>query len=251
MKKKIAILGSGKIGQALIRHVQAKQLANISFVLVHSSPENTVLGVPAVREFNELLLQSVDLVIEASHARVVEQYAPTILKYCDFMPFSLTALRSQELRATIEEVSRLHGTHLYIPHGAILGLDGISDAAKIIESVSIETVKSPKSLGREDTERSVVFDGSTYEATGLYPRNVNVHAAVALAGIGFEKTHSRIISDPDVSSNNHTIRVEGAGIFFEIKVSSFAAGGVTGKYTPFSACGSLDRVLGGKEWQFV
>ncbi len=96
-----------------------------------------------------------------------------------------------------------------------------------------------------------LYEGSTREATKLYPRNVNVHAALALAGIGFDKTHSKIVADPSVNTNTHEIHIVGKGIDFTIRVSSFSEGGVSGKYVPLSACGSLDRVLGGAGFQFV
>ena len=69
-----------------------------------------------------------------------------------------------------------------------------------------------------------------------------MHAAVALAGIGFDATKSKIVADPSVSTNAHVISVKGEGIDFTINVSSFTTGGVTGIYTPLSACGSLDRI---------
>ena len=59
-----------------------------------------------------------------------------------------------------------------------------------------------------------------------------------------EMTHSKMVADPAVNTNSHIITVEGEGIRFEIHVSSFSTGGVTGLYTPLSACGSLDRILG-------
>ena len=89
------------------------------------------------------------------------------------------------------------------------------------------------------------------KATELFPRNVNVHAAVALAGIGFDRTRSKITADPTVDTNTHVIHLVGDGIDFEIRVSSFSEGGVSGKYVPLSACGSLDRVLGGSGFCFV
>ena len=112
------------------------------------------------------------------------------------------------------------------------------------ESVEITTTKSPKSLGRTDTERTVVYEGPAREACRLYPRNVNVHAAIALAGIGFDRTKSRIVSDPAVSTNAHEIRLKGSGIDIAMHIESYAAGAVTGAYTPWSACGSLDRICG-------
>ena len=67
---------------------------------------------------------------------------------------------------------------------------------------------------------------------------------MALAGIGFDRTISRIISDPEVTTNAHRISLSGDGISITLDISSYAAGAVTGAYTPYSACGSLDRVLG-------
>ena len=104
------------------------------------------------------------------------------------------------------------------------------------------TTKSPKSLGRTDEERTVVYDGPTRGACKAYPRNVNVHASIALAGIGFDQTCSKIISDPAVSTNAHEIHLEGDGMDIRMNIESFAAGAVTGAYTPHSACGSLDRI---------
>ena len=157
--------------------------------------------------------------------------------------FSLTAFSDQAFADHAIQAAAESGHHVYFPHGAILGLDGISDAKSIITAASIETIKSPKSLGVELQERTVVYEGSTRGACAAFPRNVNVHAAVALAGIGFDRTQSRIVADPAVHTNSHRITIEGEGIHFVIEVSSFTTGGVTGVYTPLSACGSIDRLL--------
>ena len=162
------------------------------------------------------------------------------------------AMRDLEIRGAGNVLgAEQHGHMIYLPHGAILGLDGIFDGRSELTEVTVETIKSPASLGRADTEYTVLYEGPTRKATELYPRNVNVHAAIALAGIGFDKTHSKIIADPSVNTNTHLIHLVGKGIDFTIRVSSFSEGGVTGKYTPLSACGSLDRVLGGSGFQFV
>jgi len=65
---------------------------------------------------------------------------------------SRRAIQSFTTRSAIE-LCRAHNTHIYIPHGAILGLDGIYDARPILRNVTIETIKNPNSLGRDDTER--------------------------------------------------------------------------------------------------
>lgn len=170
-----------------------------------------------------------------------------ILKQSDLFLFSVTSFADPQFEADARALTAKYGTHIYIPHGAILGLDGILDGRSGWESITIETTKNPASLGRDDQEYTVLYEGPTREACSLYPRNVNVHAAVAMAGIGFEKTHSKIISDPSVHTNTHVISVKGPGMDIQIRVSSFSEGGVTGKYTPLSACGSLHRLLDTKD----
>jgi len=190
--------------------------------------------------------------VECATADVLKHNFENYARQSDLLVFSVTAFSDEDFAQHAWALCKAHHTKLYLPHGAILGLDGIFDARGILTSVSIETTKSPASLGRKDTKRAVVYEGSTREACRLYPRNVNVHAEVALAGLGFDRTRSMIISDPAVSTNAHTIRVEGDGISFRLEISSFSTGGVTGSYTPVSACGSLDRILGGDmPYQFV
>ena len=182
---------------------------------------------------------------------MLSDHLAKILPCCSIMPFSMTAFRDDGLREQAKELCERYGTNVFLPHGAILGLDGIFDGRDVLKEVSVETIKNPKSLGRDDKEVTVLFEGTTRKATELFPRNVNVHAAVALAGIGFDRTRSKITADPSVDTNTHIIHLAGDGIDFEIRVSSFSEGGVSGKYVPLSACGSLDRVLGGSGYQFV
>ena len=96
------------------------------------------------------------------------------------------------------------------------------------------------------TEKTVLFEGSTREACKKFPRNVNVHAGIAIAGLGFDKTRSRIVADPDVKGNTHKIEVTADGVQFDIEVCSIPKGLVTGAYTPLSAFFTLKRVIGGE-----
>lgn len=249
--KKIAFLGGGKIGRTMIAHVTEKNSAEVAFVYDPFVKEEMICGVKVVTELSEGMFEGLDLVVECANAEVVADNIETVLKHCSFMPFSMTAFRDDDLHVRAKETAIANGTSIFLPHGAILGLDGIFDGRSELTAVSIETTKNPKSLGRDDKEYTVLYEGPTRKATELYPRNVNVHAAVALAGIGFDKTRSMIIADPSVNTNTHVIHLIGTGIDFTIRVSSFSEGGVSGKYVPLSACGSLDRVLGGAGFQFV
>lgn len=249
--KKIAFLGGGKIGRSMMSHVQASGKAQIAFVYDPFLSEKDIHGIPVVSEVKDAQLEGLDLVVECANADVVAQFLVRALKYTNFMPFSMTAFRDDALREGAKAAAEQFGHMIYLPHGAILGLDGIFDGRSELTEVTVETIKNPASLGRDDKEYTVLYEGPTRQATELYPRNVNVHAAIALAGIGFDKTKSKIIADPSVNTNTHLIHLTGKGIEFTIRVSSFSEGGVTGKYTPLSACGSLDRVLGGAGFQFV
>lgn len=243
MIKKVGFLGFGKIGKALYHEIVDHKLGEVVFVQCLPECFNQIEGLTYIQEYEEELYKQTDLIIECAKADVLSNNITGILKYCDLLPFSLTAFSEASFEKQIKELSQSYGHHVYVPHGAILGLDGIMDGASIWDKVTIETVKNPDSLGRKDTEVTVLYDGTTRGACKEYPRNVNVHAAVALTGIGFDRTYSRIISDPSVHSNTHIISLDGSGVHMELKVSSFADGGVTGKYTPMSACGSVRRIL--------
>lgn len=248
---KIAFLGGGKIGRAMIEHVLVKKTGEIAFVYDPFLKDGDFGGVKVVSELEKGVFEGLDLVVECATAEVVAENLTEVLSCCSFMPFSMTAFQDDELVRQAREMTEEYGTNVFLPHGAILGLDGIFDGRETLTEVTVETIKNPKSLGRDDQEITVLYEGPTREATKLYPRNVNVHAAIALAGIGFDRTCSKIISDPAVNTNTHLIHLVGSGIDFTIRVSSFSEGGVSGKYVPLSACGSLDRVLGGAGLRFV
>lgn len=237
--KNIAFLGCGKIGQALLKHAKEEGYANIAFV---EDPFVKLVGETVITAPDEKYYEKADLVIECATAGVLKEHIEMILVHADLLMFSVTAFADKCFADTVDKLCKQYHHTVYLPHGAILGLDGIFDGRKVWQSVTIETTKSPASLGRKDTERTVIYEGPTREVCGLYPRNVNVHAAIALAGIGFNKTCSKIISDPSVSTNSHKILLQGEGIDISMDISSYAAGAVTGAYTPYSACGSLDRI---------
>lgn len=242
---KIGFLGYGKIGKAVAAHAVER---GDEIVFVQDPFVEDAGGVPVVAEADEGLLARTDLVVECAMASVLKENFDAIIEHCSILCFSLTAFADEAFLAHALDACARTGHTVYVPHGAILGLDGIADGSQIITSVSIVTTKSPKSLGLDPAgypEPAVVFSGSTREACAAFPRNVNVHAATALAGIGFDRTQSRIVADPSATANAHVITVKGEGIEFELRISSFTTGGVTGIYTPLSACGSLDRVRGG------
>ncbi|MGB8451283.1 MAG: aspartate dehydrogenase domain-containing protein [Anaerocolumna sp.] len=244
--KRVGFLGCGKIGGSMLNEIRKTGEHRISFVQDPFYEGGEGIGFPVIKAQERGLLEHTDLVIETAAAEVLKENIDEILKCCDLMVFSVTAFSEDAFYQHVLELIEKYNRKLYLPHGAILGVDGIADGNTLISSITIETTKNPESLGRTDKEYTIVYEGNARDACKAYPRNVNVHATIALAGIGFDKTRSRIISDPSVSTNTHKIIVEGEGIHFELQVSSFSTGGVTGKYTPYSAVASMHRVLDDK-----
>lgn len=243
---RIGIIGAGAIGKALFSYVQSSGLAEIDYVLVSDAGKTRDFDLgPALMldDVEAALARKVDLVIEAAMTDNVRAMAPRALRDSDFCAFSCTALADRATEDAIRAASAQSGRSYYVPHGAVLGLDGISDGRELIETVTITTTKSGQSMGLATDAEGVVFDGSTRDVCSRFPRNVNVHAALALAGIGFDRTRSRVIAQPGLKDNIHRIEISGQGFDWGLDVSSRSLGGVTGAYTPLSAVGSIKRIL--------
>jgi len=172
---KIGIIGFGSIGSFLAKKLRREILwvADIS---------------PAARErFGRSGLKcsffkkvprgcgGAGLVVEAASQGAV-RLLPACLRYCDVMVMSVGALADSGLRRRLLAAAKKHGRKIYLPSGAIGGLDAVSSVGGRLEKVVLETTKPPASLGRSDRARAVVFEGSARRACRLYPQNVNVAA---------------------------------------------------------------------------
>lgn len=220
----------------------------LAFVLVRDAHKLQGTGIDpglVLTEPTAALERGADLVLEAATPTLVSTLAPRFLERADFCAFSCSALADRTTERAIRDTAARSGRRFFVPHGAVLALDGIADGRDLIQSVNITTTKSGKSLGVDPQAQGVLFEGPVREACRLFPRNVNVHAAIALAGIGFDQTTSRIVAQPGLATNEHRIQVSGTGFDWDLSVSSRSLGGVTGSYTPLSAIGSLRRILGG------
>jgi len=245
--KKIGIAGFGFIGSYLFEKLKDNKEIEVVAVWEPFSEKTTSLDQNLIcKDLDDLGSKPLDLVVEAAHADVVKDLWPRITSGADFMMSSMTSLSDPEFRAKIERESIENGQKIFLPHAAILGLDGLRDGRSLLDSVSVTTKKHPKNLGimdREITEKEVVFKGATVDACKAFPRNVNVHAAIALAGLGFEATQSIVIADPETDKMQHTIEINGNGLKWNLEIESFSAGTVTGSYTPESLHQSVLNIL--------
>jgi aspartate dehydrogenase len=223
--KSIGIVGCGAIGRALLKAVDEGRLA-VRIAGVTSRSESgaraflaTLRSPPAYLDLTPLIARS-ELVIEAAGGDVVPQLAGQVFAARkDLMVISVGALLDHP---DIIASARESGCRLLLPSGAIAGLDGIKSACVgEVAHVQITTRKPPAGLEgapylvqheislaglREERE---VFFGTAREACRGFPANVNVSAAVSLAGVGPDKTTVRIFAVPGLKFNCHDIDVEG------------------------------------------
>ena len=203
----------------------------------------------------ERLVEMVDLVVEAAPASAFDSIAKlTLGAGKDIMVLSGGALLDRDDLFALAERT---GATIYVPSGAIAGLDGVAGAAAgRIDSITMITRKPPSGLrgapGVEKagidldalTEPTVVFEGPALEACMLFPANVNVSAALSMAGVGPTLTRIRIYADPTVDRNTHDIVVEGEFGRLSIRIENVpsAANPRTGVLSALSTLAALRRI---------
>ncbi len=254
-KKRLGIIGYGQIGSFLYQEITRNPQLDLELAFVYEINEKLIESLPAqiiMKGLEDLPSKSPDLVVEAAHPDAVRQYAQLVLSHTDLMIMSVSALADADLERRIEEACLEHGTHLYIPHGGVLGLDGLQDGRDTWEDVTITMRKNPKNLDfqraegikqEEITEETVLYDGPTRGVCHLYPKNVNSHATLALAVLGFDRTRSVLVADPTL--NEASIEIDARGKGTEIHITKRTPiKGVTGKLTLLSVLESIKKILG-------
>jgi len=246
-RKRVGLVGCGTIGRRIVERIREDDLADIGFLcdLEQEKARGLAPGAEICSDLGQVSGWEVDLVIEAANAEAMRRIALKVLAKTDFLPFTVTALADDGFREQVRASCRQAGTRLLIPHGGVLGLDGIFDGRSVIREVTFKTTKHPRNLGLEPDQVGVMYDGPTRGACQQFPRNVNVHAAVALMGVGFDRQHSIVVSDPTTQAMHHEITVLGDGIEWHLDIASVPAGDVTSSYTPESAASTVARILGG------
>lgn len=258
--KSIGIVGCGAIGKALVQAVESGELP-VRVAGVTSRTEKSAreflaafTNPPPYLSLTELIAAA-DLIVEAAGGSIVPSLAEKVFAAGkELMVISVGALLDHP---EIMEQSRQSGCRLYLPSGAIAGLDGIKSASVgQITHVTHTTRKPPAGLEgapylvergislaglREEKE---VFSGSAREACRGFPANVNVTAAVSLAGIGPDQTRVRILAVPGLLRNCHDIDVEGEFGRLQVHIENVPSENPkTGKLTALSIIRAVRDVV--------
>lgn len=223
---KVGVVGCGTIGSEICRAID-QEMVQASLVAV--SDIDPARAADLARSLKRPLpicpltdlIGASELVVEAASRAA----APAIIRQSLERSRDVMVMSVGGLLGCADEMLRLaerQGRRLYVPSGAIGGLDAIKGAmAGRVSKVTLTTRKPPRGLEgapyvvekgidlKALKEPTVIFSGSAREAVPAFPANVNVAAALSLAGIGADKTEVRVLADPTSGKNVHEIEAEG------------------------------------------
>ena len=187
------------------------------------------------------MLSYVDLIVEAASPGAVVEIVPKVLESKrDVIIMSLGALMDQDLKHHLEDLARKNHSRIYMPSGAIAGLDGVKSASiGEIREVNLVTRKPPRSLGISTDTEKVLYDGKASGAVRKFPANINVAAALSIA-CGME-ADVKIVADPKIDRNCHEIHV--VGDFGEITTTTQNMSCKTNPKTSLLAAYSVIKLL--------
>jgi aspartate dehydrogenase len=221
---RVGIAGLGAVGLEVAKRLIAG-IPGLSLVAVAARDvEKARRALPqvgdsiVVRKATELA-NDCDIVVECLPPALFREVATSAIDNGRiFMPLSVAQLLEN---GDLIERAKLKGARILVPTGALIGLDAVRAAAEgTIHSVKLVTRKPPAGLEGAPYLREhgisvsnlkkamKVFDGSAREGARGFPTNVNVAAALSLAGIGPDRTQLEIWADPTVTRNTHTITVD-------------------------------------------
>ncbi len=232
---RVAVLGIGAIGSRVLASLRTRLLPEASYAAYHRSATADPLalgdGLAHFSRPRDLLAWKPDLAIECAGHAVVALGPDLLRSGVDFMVVSIGAMADDALREQLYSAARQGGSRLLTVSGAIGGLDALDAARSAGLDAVVYTGRKPPAawrgtpaadafdLARLDAP-TVIFEGSARDAARLYPKNANVTAAVALAGVGFDATEVRLVADPAVSKNVHELEVRGAFGRFGIRLEN-------------------------------
>ena len=260
MVQSIGIVGCGAIGQALMRASDTGQL-DVPVAGVTSRDEDRAhkfldsLNNPPSYFGRQALIARADLLVEAAGGHIVPELAKeTFAAGKDLMVISIGALLEHP---EIIEEARNTGCRLLAPSGAIAGLDGIKSAcAGRVDQVTM--ISRKPTIGLEGAPHLIeneisleglvgeteVFSGSARDAVKGFPANLNVSAALSLAGIGPDRTQVKMLAVPGLERNCHDIEVLGEFGVLRVHIENVPSENPrTGKLTSMSIIRSVQDAV--------
>ena len=242
---RIALIGGGTIARLVLEHAHRAELGSFEIVALLGRPGGAARARELAREFSvkyvetwkALAAEKPQAVIEAaSHEAVREHLLGLLEAGIGVVVLSAGALIDDALRTAAEAAARRTGALLFVPSGGIGGLDALRTACLAgVDEASIEVAKPPaawkeiayvesQSFALDDLKGPLtLFEGSAREGVPHFPQNVNIAAILALGGIGPDRTRLKVVADPGLTLNTHTIRVSGRSGRFNLRLENVPA----------------------------
>jgi aspartate dehydrogenase len=242
---RIGLIGGGTIARLVLEKVRAGTLGRFDVVNLMGRPGGQPRSRELAREFSvdfvetrqALVAAKPQAVIEAaSHEAVREHLVPLLDAGIGVVVLSAGALIDDALRTSAERAAQRSGALLFVPSGGIGGLDALKTACLAgVDEASIQVAKPPAAWkGIAYVEEMgfrleglkgplILFEGSAREGVPHFPQNVNIAAILSLGGIGPDRTRLKVIADPSLLLNTHTIRVSGRSGRFTLVLENVPA----------------------------
>jgi aspartate dehydrogenase len=256
---RVAIAGLGAIGRVLARKL-ADGIPGLALVCAAAGDQAKALAWLETEKIACPLVEleafpyHADLAIECAPASALERICRPMLEAGkQVMVLSSGALLP---RPELIELAKERGGQIIVPTGALLGLDAVTAAAEgRIHSVRMITRKPPHGLaGAPYLEKNgisvvglngpkLVFSGTARDGAAGFPANVNVAAALSLAGIGPDRTVMEIWADPSIDRNCHSIEVDSDSARFTLAIENIPSENPkTGRITALSVLAALRKL---------
>jgi aspartate dehydrogenase len=237
--KRVGLIGFGAIGRSIVDlwHSLPSPSFRLAAACVRPNqidqarsrlPESTLI----CDDIEQLLHIRPDCIIEAAGHEAVQSHGERILRSgCSIYLLSVGSLADATLRGSLVAAASDGNSRILIPAGALAGFDGLltlaCDNLRSVKYTSTKPCKAWQGTVAADTheldrltQRTVIFQGNAGEAARLFPKNANLAAAVALAGIGFERTRVELVADPNAGGNVGTVEAVSHSTTLTLSVAS-------------------------------
>ncbi|MBT7952871.1 MAG: aspartate dehydrogenase [Gammaproteobacteria bacterium] len=236
---RIGLIGLGGMGKVVVSSLMGnKSISACEVIGAIVAPEHlsqtrdeNQFDLPVLDDLQALLALKPDVVAECAGHSAVLQYGEQILRAgIDLLVISIGVLADEQVYERLHAAAIDGKATMFLPAGAVGGIDALS-AARLagLNSVTYKARKpamawsgtaAEEKLNLAELEDAECFyKGSAREAALLYPKNSNVAATVALAGLGFDNTSVELIADPEATENIHEIEVDAVSGSFRISLS--------------------------------
>ncbi len=242
---RIGLIGGGTIARLMLENIQRGKLGTFEVAALMGRPGGAPRArqlagefrIPYVEDRQALIATRPESVIEAaSHDAVREHLVALLDQGIGVVVLSAGALIDDPLRRAAEAASARRRALLYVPSGGIGGLDVLKTACLAgVDEASIQVAKPPaawKGIAYVEAKGFkldglkaplTLFEGSAREGVPHFPQNVNIAAILSLGGIGPDRTRLKVVADPALTLNTHTIRVSGASGRFTLVLENVPA----------------------------